>query len=306
MSISNNASAYASGGSMNLAGLLATKIQEKWMNKLDFDGSGGVGQTEFQAALQGIGEKLDIDLSQEGQAMFAGADLDGDGELRGTEINNLMSNMFGVESNTQSFLQSRGDCSCHEVSPFDRMDMNQDGFLSRGEFNAMQGMMGPMAGYGTLGMYGSPVYGAGYGPMPMPAPAYGAMAYGGSPYGGAMEHHGVSSVSHGAFNEATTTSAVASASDAASTTATQVADASDVVPATEQAADTTVASNDAAASDADPLAALVGGIDADGDGQVSGDELSQFVARMEGMVSDYNETQLASAAADKAFSENAA
>lgn len=315
MSLTENSSAYASGAATNLAGILASKIQEKWTGKLDFDGNGGVSQNEFQTALQVLSEKLDVDLSQEGQAMFAGADMDGDGELRQGEMGALMSNLFGAQQqdmfgtmgNTQNFVQARGgDChSCgHQISAFDRMDFNQDGFLSRGEFNSMQQMMGPTGGYGTLGMYGAPIYGAGYGAMPMPSPSpYGAM-----PYGGAPVYPGVSSVTSGAFHEPSTghTTATVPAQAVASGQTAPSVDTATTATDTTAVPDTTVAANDSA-EQTDPLASLVAGLDADGDGQVSQDELTEFVARMEGMVNTFNETQLASAAADQAFnSENAA
>ncbi|GAA6141045.1 hypothetical protein [Hydrogenophaga sp. 5NK40-0174] len=291
--MSTTESTAAAGSQLNtsLMGMLVSKIQEKLVSKMDVDGSGGVGQEEFQLALDKMSEKMDMDLSAEGAAMFSAADGDADGELNGSELGQLVGGFFPSQDNTQSFLQTRAACGhCgHGASPFDMADANMDGFLSRGEFQSMQAM-----GMG-MGTYGSPMGGMyGYGmPAPMPAPVATPVAG----MGGTTAVSGVDSTVTSSFVEgdgATTSSATSD------TNATSVAEAS-----TEHASDTgtVVAGSDEAATsiaeqEADPLASLVAGLDSDGDGEVSADELNQFVAQMETMVSDYNGTTLAGNAQD--------
>ncbi len=266
----------AAGSQLNtsLMGMLVGKIQEKLVSKLDFDGSGGVGQEEFQLALDKMSEKMDIDLSAEGAAMFSAADADADGELNGSELGQLVGGFFPAQENTQAFLQSRAACGhCgHGASPFDMADANMDGFLSRGEFQSMQAM----------GAYGSPTGGM-YGNYAMPAPMPAPVAAPGS----TVPVSGVESTVTSSF-VADDSTAVADGASAAS----EPPDAATTVAS----ADSTQA--DAAAQEADPLASLVAGLDTNGDGEVSADELSQFVAQMESVVSDYNGTTLAGNAQD--------
>lgn len=216
----------------SIGSALSSKLQDKMLKKADTDGNGTVGQTEFEAALEKISTKYGIDLGQDSQALFAGLDSDSDGALNGEELGQVIQHLFAPPTNTQDFLQSRGN-----EEQFGALDADGDGSLSMAEFTGV--------------------------------PADGAE---------------VTIVS----TTTTTTTLVSSDADAPVATG-------EVVPAT------TTADADAAtpvtAAPADPLQALMDGLDSDGDGQISDSELTTFVSQLNSQIEaatrKYNETALA-------------
>lgn len=216
----------------SIGSALSSKLQDKMLKKADTDGNGTVGQTEFEAALEKISTKYGIDLGQDSQALFAGLDSDSDGALNGEELGQVIQHLFAPPTNTQDFLQSRGN-----EEQFGALDADGDGSLSMAEFTGV--------------------------------PADGAE---------------VSIVS----TTTTTTTVVSSDADAPVAT-------SEVAPATSTAeADT---ATPVAAAPADPLQALMDGLDSDGDGQISDSELTTFVSQLNSQIEaatrKYNETALA-------------
>lgn len=216
----------------SIGSALSSKLQDKMLKKADTDGNGTVGQTEFEAALEKISTKYGIDLGQDSQALFAGLDSDSDGALNGEELGQVIQHLFAPPTNTQDFLQSRGN-----EEQFGALDADGDGSLSMAEFTGV--------------------------------PADGTE---------------VSIVS----TTTTTTTLVSSDADAPVATG-------EVVPATTTAdADATTP---VAAAPADPLQALMDGLDSDGDGQISDSELTTFVSQLNSQIEaatrKYNETALA-------------
>lgn len=216
----------------SIGSALSGKLQDKMLKKADTDGNGTVGQTEFEAALEKISTKYGIDLGQDSQALFAGLDSDSDGALNGEELGQVIQHLFAPPTNTQDFLQSRGN-----EEQFGALDADGDGSLSMAEFTGV--------------------------------PADGAE---------------VSIVS----TTTTTTTVVSSDADAPVAT-------SEVAPATSTAE--AGAATPVAAAPADPLQALMDGLDSDGDGQISDSELTTFVSQLNSQIEaatrKYNETALA-------------
>lgn len=216
----------------SIGSALSSKLQDKMLKKADTDGNGTVGQTEFEAALEKISTKYGIDLGQDSQALFAGLDSDSDGALNGEELGQVIQHLFAPPTNTQDFLQSRGN-----EEQFGALDADGDGSLSMAEFTGV--------------------------------PADGAE---------------VSIVS----TTTTTTTVVSSDADAPVATG-------EVAPATSTAE--AGAATPVAAAPADPLQALMDGLDSDGDGQISDSELTTFVSQLNSQIEaatrKYNETALA-------------
>lgn len=216
----------------SIGSALSSKLQDKMLKKADTDGNGTVGQTEFEAALEKISTKYGIDLGQDSQALFAGLDSDSDGALNGEELGQVIQHLFAPPTNTQDFLQSRGN-----EEQFGALDADGDGSLSMAEFTGV--------------------------------PADGAE---------------VSIVS----TTTTTTTVVSSDADAPVATG-------EVAPVTSTAE--AGAATPVAAAPADPLQALMDGLDSDGDGQISDSELTTFVSQLNSQIEaatrKYNETALA-------------
>jgi Ca2+-binding EF-hand superfamily protein len=216
----------------SIGSALSGKLQDKMLKKMDTDGNGTVGKTEFEAAMEKVSTKYGIDLGQDPQALFAGLDSDSDGALNGEELGQVIQHLFAPPTNTQDFLQSRGN-----EEQFGALDADGDGSLSMAEFTGV--------------------------------PADGAE---------------VSIVS----TTTTTTTLVSSDADAPGATG-------EVVPATTTAE--TDATTPVAAAPADPLQALMDGLDSDGDGQISDSELTTFVSQLNSQIEaatrKYNETALA-------------
>ena len=84
---------------------------------------------------------------------------------------------------------------------------------------------------------------------------------------------------------------------------------SDAAQALAAATGTTGAATEPATASADPLQQLIGTVDSDGDGQISGAELSTFVAQLssqlEAASKKYNDVALASASSSKTLNEAA-
>ena len=113
----------------SIGSALSGKLQDKMLKKMDTDGNGTVGKTEFEAAMEKVSTKYGIDLGQDPQALFAGLDSDSDGALNGEELGQVIQNLFAPPTNTQDFLQSRGN-----EEQFGALDSNGDGSLSMAEF----------------------------------------------------------------------------------------------------------------------------------------------------------------------------
>ncbi len=125
----------------SLGSSLTTYLQDKMLKKIDTDSNGSVGQSEFQAAMEQLTSKLGVDLGEGHSEMFAGLDVDGNGELSGSELGQMIRAAFSAPGNTQDFLAARGDES-KPGSEFDSLDVDGDGILSRAEFNGKAGTMG--------------------------------------------------------------------------------------------------------------------------------------------------------------------
>ncbi|MFP8778019.1 hypothetical protein [Hydrogenophaga sp. RWCD_12] len=125
---SSNSSAWSQSlSSMN--GALSSHLQDKMLKKMDTDGSGGVDQSEFQAALEKLAGKLGIEVGEGGSELYASLDSDQDGSLNGNEVGAMMQSMFGAMGGTQAFVQSRGD-----EARFAELDADGDHMISMEEF----------------------------------------------------------------------------------------------------------------------------------------------------------------------------
>ena len=114
-----------------LASVAANYLQDKMHKKMDGDGDGVVGKSEFKSALEQVGAKLGVDSGNNSDAMFAAVDQDGNGSLTGNEVGQMLKNMFsgGTGTNTDAFVQSRGD-----AQRFAELDADGDGNISSAEF----------------------------------------------------------------------------------------------------------------------------------------------------------------------------
>ena len=125
---SSNSSAWSQTLS-SLSGAMSTYLQDKMLKKMDADGSGGVEQSEFQAALEKVAGKLGIDVGEGASELYASLDADQSGALDGGEVGSLLQSVFASASNTQAFVQSRGD-----EARFAELDADSDGQISMAEF----------------------------------------------------------------------------------------------------------------------------------------------------------------------------
>jgi Ca2+-binding EF-hand superfamily protein len=125
---SSNSSAWSQTLS-SLSGAMSSYLQDKMHKKMDTDGNGGVSQGEFQAALEKVAGKLGIEVGQGASELYASLDANQDGALNGSEVGSLLQNLFSSASNTQAFVQSRGD-----EARFAELDADSDGQISMAEF----------------------------------------------------------------------------------------------------------------------------------------------------------------------------
>ena len=125
---SSNSSAWSQTLS-SLSGALSSHLQDKMLKKMDTDSSGGVEQSEFQAALEKVAGKLGIDVGEGASELYASLDADQNGSLNGGEVGSLLQSLFASASNTQAFVQSRGD-----EARFAELDADSDGQISMAEF----------------------------------------------------------------------------------------------------------------------------------------------------------------------------
>lgn len=125
---SSNSSAWSQTLS-SLSGAMSTYLQDKMLKKMDTDGSGGVEQSEFQAALEKVAGKLGIEVGEGASELYASLDANQDGSLNGGEVGSLLQSLFASASNTQAFVQSRGD-----EARFAELDADSDGQISMAEF----------------------------------------------------------------------------------------------------------------------------------------------------------------------------
>lgn len=112
-----------------LASVAANFLQDKMHKKMDGDGNGEVDKSEFQSALEQVGAKLGVDTGGDVDGMFAAVDADSNGSLTGHEVGQMLRNMFAPPSNTDAFVQSRGD-----EQRFAELDADGDGNISMTEF----------------------------------------------------------------------------------------------------------------------------------------------------------------------------
>lgn len=124
----SNSSAWSQTLS-SLSGAMSSYLQDKMHKKMDADGDGGVSQSEFQAALEKVAGKLGVEVGQGASELYASLDANKDGALNGSEVGTLLQNLFSAASNTQAFVQSRGD-----EARFAELDADSDGQISMAEF----------------------------------------------------------------------------------------------------------------------------------------------------------------------------
>lgn len=131
MSTIESAGSNFSGMFASIGGVAANYLQDKMLKKMDGDASGSVNNSEFKAALEQVGTKLGVSTgdTSTADAMFASVDANGDGELIGSEVGQMLKNMFAPQGNTDAFVQSR----CDEQR-FAELDADGDGNISMAEF----------------------------------------------------------------------------------------------------------------------------------------------------------------------------
>ncbi len=225
MSIAETTGSTNTGMFSSFGAVAANYLQDKMLKKMDTDGGGTVSQTEFQAALEKVGATLGVD-SSDAAGMFASVDADGNGELIGSEVGQIIKNVFSGGGGTGAFVQSRGD-----ETRFSELDTDGDGMISKAEFGiGAEGEAEVVGEAGEAGEFGDALAGA------QGDAASGLMASG-------------DTAPAGALNE-------------------------------------------------DALQALMGQVDADGDGQISATELTAFASQMGGQMEAaskrYNDTAMAS------------
>lgn len=225
MSIAETTGSTNTGMFSSFGAVAANYLQDKMLKKMDTDGGGTVSQSEFQAALEKVGATLGVD-SSDAAGMFASVDADGNGELIGSEVGQIIKNVFSGGGGTGAFVQSRGD-----ETRFSELDTDGDGMISKAEFGiGAEGEAEAVGEAGEAGEFGDALAGA------QGDAASGLMASG------------------------------------------------DAAPAS--------------ALNEDALQALMGQVDADGDGQISATELTAFASQMGGQMEAaskrYNDTAMAS------------
>ncbi len=251
-----------SGGLLNsIVAAMATRYQEKAVQKMDADGSGGVDKSEFQAALDKISGKYGIDFGESAGGLFTAADADGNGSLNASEMGKAIQNLFAPSAGTQAFVQNRGD-----EARFAELDTDGDGMISRAEFGIPEGTVVSMTTTTTTTVISTGAEGGEQNPLALAA------------LGGSQPP---ASASWQPTQGMPIQTAAPVAGDPA---AVQVA-GSEVQPPQD-------------ALQADTLTALLKQADTDGDGQISGSELSALVAQlsnqMEAASRRYNDVALAS------------
>jgi Ca2+-binding EF-hand superfamily protein len=257
MSTVESTSAWAQTLS-SISSALSTHLQDKMLKKMDTDSSGGVDQTEFKAALEKVAGKLGVDAGEGAEELYASLDADSDGSLNGAEVGQLLQQLFTPPSDTQAFVQSRGD-----EARFAELDTDADGQISMAEFGIT-----PEASMVSTTTTTTTV---------------------------------VSTI-HEPISGTEASTAVAAATPEAAAAASAV----DTAAAATEAESTSVAQ--AAVSD-EQLQAMMSTVDANGDGEISGAELSAFVAQISAQAETatrrYNETALAGVGTTKPGTLNA-
>ncbi|MEZ5644267.1 MAG: EF-hand domain-containing protein [Burkholderiaceae bacterium] len=249
---------------------LASQMQGKLVKKLDADSDGQVNQGEFQAALDKLSHKMGMPVTDDTQALFAGTDGNGDGQLDGSELGQMIASFLQTSANgsTVDTFGARSTAAApNDDLAFARLDGNGDGMLTRAEFTGMADpayLAPPMdAGmvvhqyttyttYSMGGMNGIGAVGSQQGWMPQTWGMPSAMGWSPAPSAPAPS--------------ATTSTAAATPP---STTET---------PPTATVAEAPAASTPTQPGDA--LNALLNGADGDKDGQISEAELSTLVAQL--------------------------
>jgi Ca2+-binding EF-hand superfamily protein len=254
---SSNSSAWSQTLS-SLSGAMSSYLQDKMLKKMDTDASGGVSQGEFQAALEKVAGKLGVDVGDKASELYAGLDANKDGSLDGSEVGTLLQGLFSSASNTQAFVQSRGD-----EARFAELDADNDGMISMTEF-------GITPATETTVIQTTTVVTTVQNSSASLDPTQTAVLPPASP----------------------TTPATTSPEVAQTLPATDGAGAAEAVAAADDAA------TDAAATQGDTtLQALVQDADANADGSISADELNVLVAKInaqaEAASRRYNQTSLA-------------
>lgn len=255
MSTVESTSAWAQTLS-SISSALSTHLQDKMLKKMDTDSSGGVDQPEFKAALEKLAGKLGVEAGEGAEELYTSLDADSSGSLDGSEVGQLLQQLFTPPADTQAFVHSRGD-----EARFAELDVDADGSISMAEF----------------------------GITPEVALSQGSMV---------------------STTTTTTTTVVSTIHEpiAGTAGATAVAAATPAVAsaAPPDAEHTAVAQ--AAVSD-DQLQAMMSSVDANGDGEITGAELSAFVAQIsaqaEAATRRYNETALAGLGGSSASTLNA-
>lgn len=256
----SNSSAWSQTFS-SLNGALSSHLQDKMLKKMDSDGSGGVDQSEFQAALEKLAGKLGIEVGEGGSELYASLDTDQDGSLNGNEVGALMQSMLGAMGGTQAFVQSRGD-----EARFAELDADGDHMISMEEFGIVPAgttvvttttTTTTTSGESALADSGSSGSFSAIAGTLLAAAIAGAISGGGDGGGGVEE---VAAAEEGGGEEAA---------------AEAVADAATEVPS--EAAATAVAAN--ATADASRTDALIKAADRNGDGRISSRELNAVAAR---------------------------
>jgi Ca2+-binding EF-hand superfamily protein len=272
MSTVENTSAWAQTLS-SISTALSGHLQDKMLKKMDTDGSGGVDQTEFKAALEKVASKLGIEVGEGSEALYASLDADQDGSLNGTEVGQLLRNLFAPPTDTQAFVQSRGD-----EARFTELDADGDGSISMAEFGIVPNAGLPegtvVSSTTTTTTTTTVVQGA---DSPL------------SPMAGAD-------------------AAVAALTNAAPATPSGTVAASPV--AAEEATDEATNATEVAAADTDDrMSALMKAVDKDGNGDISGAELTAFLklvnTQAEAATRRYNETALAGRSPQGSLNETA-
>lgn len=272
-SILSNTSRPALGSSVISA--MATQMQGKLVQKLDGDGDGQVNQSEFQAALDKLSNKLGMPVTEDAQALFAGADSDGDGLLGGGELGNLLVGMLQAtssEGTVASFGARSAAPASAEDGLFSRLDTDGNGQLSRAEFmegvNQSRARMEPgeamsvhrFASFSTFSMSGIDGMG-GMGGMS----GMGGMA-GWMPTSWASAMQG--------FQLPSSYLPPVSASGA------QPAAATTASPAAAPAVASSATAAPEAGTPADALNAMLAGADSDQDGQISATEMTALLTQL--------------------------